>query len=391
MTVRFRWGKVLKISGFALLALIALPAVYVQIQQHILRWRAEQLLADIREIQMGKSTWADAQRLMNRWGAWGGYEGSCTAERCDYQISIEDAFRAFPSYWMPTGEIRGDPRECCQWLRKPYMALGGRFAVVSARIEVKSGVIWTKTYGVETDVSCCGENQYPLMGYAEGVTRFSPGRFWRALDRHSEYSVATAQHCTVCEAIDAHFTPTADSGVVRQFFDFNLDCLTRRKECEHPAELMPSAAQLEERDNELPKIEVIRDSCGYPLEWVGREFKYAAVAEVVSNRTSLEWGGSHAQWAQVRLLRSLKNGALSQQPAVLREEPIGSPDSILPGGGRAGDVRPGTQLIVLFERPFDDITSSSIGNGVCSFVTYSDNNLAAIKRGIQRDALSKAQ
>jgi hypothetical protein len=80
----------LRLTGFALLALIAGLAVFVQIQQHILRWRAERLLADMREMQSHKSAWADAQKIMTRWGAWGSCEGSCTREKCGYTIVLED-------------------------------------------------------------------------------------------------------------------------------------------------------------------------------------------------------------------------------------------------------------------------------------------------------------
>ena len=43
-----------------------------------LRWRAEQLLADMHQIRLYQTTWADAQRLMHHWGAWGQYDGPCT-------------------------------------------------------------------------------------------------------------------------------------------------------------------------------------------------------------------------------------------------------------------------------------------------------------------------
>ena len=33
------------------------------------------------QIRLYQSTWADAQWLMVRWGAWRHYDGSCTAER----------------------------------------------------------------------------------------------------------------------------------------------------------------------------------------------------------------------------------------------------------------------------------------------------------------------
>jgi hypothetical protein len=41
------------------------------------------------QIRLYQSTWADAQRLMHRWGAWGHYEGTCTAASCKYEIEMD--------------------------------------------------------------------------------------------------------------------------------------------------------------------------------------------------------------------------------------------------------------------------------------------------------------
>ena len=102
-------------TAVTVFAVLALLAAFVQLEQHLLRWRAERLLADIRQIQMGKSTWADAQRFMTKWGTWGHYEGSCTAEKCDYSIAMEDAARALTAYIFVgrTEKTVIEPRQCC--------------------------------------------------------------------------------------------------------------------------------------------------------------------------------------------------------------------------------------------------------------------------------------
>ena len=82
--------RTLRVVCAAGLVLVVLAFCAVQFQQRLMRWRAERLLADIRQIQMGHSTWSDAQRLMHRWGASGRWEGSCTSQRCDYQIVLQD-------------------------------------------------------------------------------------------------------------------------------------------------------------------------------------------------------------------------------------------------------------------------------------------------------------
>ncbi len=88
MTLRKWTLRALKWAGVSLAALILLLAIGVQAQQWLLRWRCERLMADMHQIRLYESTWADAQRLMNKWGAWGHYEGSCTAQDCHYQITL---------------------------------------------------------------------------------------------------------------------------------------------------------------------------------------------------------------------------------------------------------------------------------------------------------------
>ena len=80
MKLSLPWKKIVRRSALTLLALLLALAAWVPIQQQILRWRAERLLADIRAIQMGKSNWDDAQRLMHRWGAWNEQLDNCLGE-----------------------------------------------------------------------------------------------------------------------------------------------------------------------------------------------------------------------------------------------------------------------------------------------------------------------
>src|SRR6185369_5315466 len=97
MTFR-KWAvRIVLFTGGVALSLVLLAFLAVQIQQRMLRWRAERLLADMHQIRLYQSTWADAQRLMHRWGAWGHYDGSCTAASCTYKIEL----RSLISYNRP--------------------------------------------------------------------------------------------------------------------------------------------------------------------------------------------------------------------------------------------------------------------------------------------------
>jgi hypothetical protein len=98
--------RILRVACLAALAVVLMTFAAVQFQQRLLRWRAERLMADMHQIRLYQSTWADAQRLMHRWGAWGHYDGSCTAESCRYEIEIGDPIYGF------------NPRSEINWLMR---------------------------------------------------------------------------------------------------------------------------------------------------------------------------------------------------------------------------------------------------------------------------------
>lgn len=75
------------LTSLLVLYLVLLAAV--QISQRITRGHAEHLLSDLRGLQLERSSWSDAQALMQRWGKWGHYEGTCDANHCDYRIEYD--------------------------------------------------------------------------------------------------------------------------------------------------------------------------------------------------------------------------------------------------------------------------------------------------------------
>jgi hypothetical protein len=137
-----RLGRLLRNAGVVVLALIAGLAVFVQIQQHIFRWRAERLLADMRELQSHKSTWVDAQKIMERWGAWGSYEGACAAERCEYRLIIVDTISAL--VWANV-----DRYPFLRTLSLPCMFLGEKDAFIVATLDIKNGIVEKSSYQLD--------------------------------------------------------------------------------------------------------------------------------------------------------------------------------------------------------------------------------------------------
>ena len=138
MTFR-KWAvRLVLVAGGVILTLVLLTFLAVQIQQRTLRWHSERLSADMHQIRLYQSTWADAQRLMHRWGAWGHYDGSCTAASCKYQIEMDSV-----DYYN-----QRVPRQAWMiWLLRHdrlnlYQCFGGRLSVFHASFTVHDGTIW---------------------------------------------------------------------------------------------------------------------------------------------------------------------------------------------------------------------------------------------------------
>ena len=296
MALSPRWRRILRVCAIGALILVAGIAVYINIQQRVLRWRAERLLSDIRELQLGKSTWADAQKIMTRWGGWGWYAGSCTQQRCTYHIAIQDISHVFPELTLPG---LSEHSEACLWcyrFRWPYQILGGRPAMVAAGIDVIRGVVWGK--GFELDVFV-PESLLPYTDNyvldANAMIAWRRGDFRHPINpKHPEYSITRPNSCQWCETIYATFTPYADNEVINELMSFNLDCLTRLLPCRHPDEIAPSMWRryyASDGASEPVETSLPDNGCSMSPEIIGRNALNLVVAEVISVRQEKgPWG-----------------------------------------------------------------------------------------------------
>jgi hypothetical protein len=394
MATHARLGRLIRLAAIAIAAIVLCAAAYVQIQQHLLRWRAERLLNDIREIQMGKSTWVDAQRMMHRWGKWGMWEVSCSARSCQYHIVLSDSSHALPAYfWTGTHIVtQAGGREYRNWQLRLYSILGGRVAQVYAGFKIKNGFIWTRSFGFLTPRNLNEEGLGDLLiGSTEGSTRL-PLVNWESYSQHPEYSIRAAGPCagcrdgacTICEMISANFTPLVDPGIVNQLLDFNLACVTSWHQCSEPKEIMPATWKIYLQDQ---RGQVDRISCEIPVEVLSRDSRFALLTEVVSVKTS--WDSGFTRYVvRLRGLESLKNGA-SFGPGLLKEPLIGWSDIGLPGGIRMSQLKSGSRIIFLYEQPLSEQWDVLPGSSGC-YVLDTEQNRAAFQRGIALDALSDA-
>lgn len=140
-----KWIKLtLRVVCLTTLSIVLLITAAVQLQQYLLRWRSERLMADMHQIRLYQSTWADAGKLMHRWGAWGHYDGACNSLDCRYVIEVGDQFWGMnersKAGWLMRGIsfVRG------------WGLFGGRLAALRATFTVHDGTIWCETARVFT-------------------------------------------------------------------------------------------------------------------------------------------------------------------------------------------------------------------------------------------------
>ncbi|HEX4322600.1 MAG TPA: hypothetical protein VHZ52_16925 [Acidobacteriaceae bacterium] len=388
MLSKIRWRRVLRNTLIAAVTFLAAIAICIQAQQHQLRWRAERLLADIRQLQMDKSTWADAQRLMTRWGSWGKYEGTCSEQRCSYQIELDDLYGTILAFDKRGSKLADLLKICCMRLWRPYELLGGRTEMVVGRFEVIEGVIRGKDFvlGIEVHDSNAQESwDYLLFGSA--TTAWRTGDFGRPLNiAHPEYVIGRPGGCEGCENIYAKYTPYADPNEVNKLLDFNLDCLTQLISCRHPADIMPSVwkrYQIEEAIYESA-IRANPESafpCAPSLEFLGRDRANVVVAKV----DSVQSHDDQNLEIDLHLVQRLKRTSFWKDDEI-RKIALADPKvkSNLKNG--IGSLKLGMKLILAFSTPMDASNRRWVDDASpCGVLPLTPENLAAIQRGIQQD------
>jgi hypothetical protein len=156
---------VVRLTMLATVCLIVLAFGVVQGEQWLLRWRAMRLLADMRKLQSHPGTWADAQKIMQRWRPWGLGESFCSTEECFFYVRMVDPVNAFLLE-------NGDRPPKLHWLIWPAQLLGEKFTFIEASLRVNHGVMEERRFRMN------------FWGQAEGMERavatFTTGDNFRA-------------------------------------------------------------------------------------------------------------------------------------------------------------------------------------------------------------------
>ena len=346
----------------ALLGVFLLAFAAVQIQQWTLRWRAERLLAEMHSIRLYQSTWADAQRLMHRWGAWGHYDGACTAASCKYEIWMSSI--AFYDPLVPR-------HAWLDWLLTHdrlnlYSWLGGRGSAFTASFTVHDGTIWREGVSFGAGVSrrkIRRENDFDLSLSVGAVSRQqlqttleNPSPYLGGADAlvgHPYYKVWRPGGCMInCEIGAVYFSTHTPPAEIERLTSYNLSCMTRYTPCARIEDLLPAAEEWHlYPDHELSDAELQAQNlkyeesyakpCPIPAWALARDARYVLAVEAGASKTEKverdpDWS---QETAQVRVIASLKEpvpwpiGTIvkAHPNRAYRSQPPANAEHLLPG------------------------------------------------------------
>jgi hypothetical protein len=325
MTFR-KWAvRLVLFAGGVVLSLVLIAFLSVQIQQRTLRWHGERLLADMHQIRLYQSTWADAQRLMHRWGAWGHYDGSCTAASCKYEIEMDGIDRYNPRIprhawldWL----LAHDRFNLYQWF-------GGRGSGVRASFTVHDGTIWREStaMGVSVPRRRIRTGNYDDFDLSLSIGAISYQRLHRTLENpfvymggaeglanHPYYKVGRPGGCKInCQIGVVYYSTHTPPAEIVRLTSYDFSCFTRFHPCAEIEDLLPAAKEWHlYKEDELKQSPLPAKLCDIPVWAIARDARYVLAVEALSMKITKvheKYGDYLREVAKVRVVSSLKEPA----------------------------------------------------------------------------------
>ena len=295
MTVWNGW-KFCKWGLTSLLVIYLVLLATVQISQRITRRRAEHLLSDLRGLQLERSSWSDAQALMQRWGRWGAYKGTCDADHCDYGIHFysEGTMSEPTATWERfVVNLFGRSAE-----RAAATMLGAHLTDVEGSFRLQNNLVIGTSFALAMDTP-----GGLLFSRVTGTrTRnLEPYYLWPEKDPHPEYRTVAREG--TMGYFFTQFTAATKQEDVEWLTAVNFSCITRWVPCNEMGDLLPSAwAKAEAEWKRVSAIRKRIGECTYPLEDLVKASERVALVQVEkTNSQELQWSPYPA-----RLVKSLK-------------------------------------------------------------------------------------
>jgi hypothetical protein len=341
MTFR-KWAvRVAGLAGVIAVSLALITFLAVQIQQRMLRWRAERLSADMHQIRLYQSTWADAQRLMHRWGAWGNYDGSCAAASCKYEIEMN----CIVCYNLHVPHRR---HVWLDWLLMHdrfnlFEWFGGRGSGYYASFTVHDGTIWRESTTISVCVPTRRMRKENDFEWSLSIGAGSYQRLHQTLDNyfpnmggdeslagHPYYKVWRPSGCEIaCQIVSVFYSTRTPPAEIERLTSYDFSCFTRFKSCAQIVDLLPAAKEWHLYDNPYESSPAVMippprpesslkpsppPSCSSIPVWAqARDARYVLAVEALSTKIVKgheDYGGEyHREVTQVRVVSSFKEPA----------------------------------------------------------------------------------
>jgi len=260
-------GKLLRPLAWLLVGVttsVALLSGTIRLDQYLLRWRAERLQSDIRSLELRKSKYADARRVIDIWWNHAREQGPCRPDWCDVEITLTDFTWSHPEYIFRTPTRSRISR----WL-------GARPATVDAGIRVRNNVIVGKRIGGYILGPCFDSGGQTFCTTMIGHVSTGRRRF---IDlRHPEYTFYKPSGCEICVDADVILSPYASPADVRRLTDVNFGCITRWSPRENEGDILPTAwAQARSEGAKPAQV----GTCSETIRALGRELACVPLATV---------------------------------------------------------------------------------------------------------------
>lgn len=235
---KFSIRKILRLIVWIALATIAalfLCAVVIQVDQHIMRRRAQALVDDLLKLQVGITTQDQGRQILRRWPEASVLQ-NCS-NKCAFGVVLDDLSRKHETYLYNH-----------QKLFRIYQLLGGRRAEFRAAVAFKNGVFESDSTGFYLHVAPYKDpthawTDYELIG---GTSMFTKSqldeRHYRPDPLHPAYLVHPPGGCDGCVGLFVTFLPNFASSDRDRLMQFDFSCITRWvNPCRTQSDMMPNA------------------------------------------------------------------------------------------------------------------------------------------------------
>jgi len=326
------------------LAVLAI-SLAIHANQYLLRRRAERLQSDIRSLDLRKSTYADARKVMVRWWNDARGQGPCRPDWCDVEITLADFAWSHADFYVnaPTR-------------RRIFGWLGARPATVDAHIRVRDDLVLGKRIGAYVEGPCItSEGQMFCTAISGHVTT---GRRLFIDARHPEYTFYAPSGCDgPCVDASVVLSPYASAEDVRRLTDVNFGCITRWAPCENEEDILPTAWR-EARSEGAPPAHIA--SCSETIRALTRELGCIPLATVAHVADAGEGSQLTLRWENDCQKKMLEHqDTVSQRNRGLR-------------------IRQGDRLLVFEDQLFHY-------SNPCAVVPATEENLEAARLGVSED------